>query len=66
MRIISRFSLVYSRRSGVYEVGVLLQDAEELGGRAVRGAFGGHGVVRGWFFVVRGGVETAMGLFDPA
>lgn len=55
MRIVSRFSLVYSMRSGVYEVGVLLQYAEELGGRAIRGAFGGHGVVRGWFFVVRGG-----------
>ena len=24
--------------SGIYQVGVLLQDAEELGGRAVRGA----------------------------
>ena len=38
MRIVSRFPLVYSRRSGVYEVGVLLQYAEELGGRAIRGA----------------------------
>ena len=38
MLIVSSFSLVYSRRSGVYEVGVLLQYAEELGGRAIRGA----------------------------
>ena len=38
MRIVSRFSLVYSRRSGIYQVGVLLQDAEEFAGRAIRGA----------------------------
>lgn len=38
MRIVSRFSLVYSRRSGVYKFRVLLQDAEELGCRAIRGA----------------------------
>lgn len=38
MRIVSRFSLVYSCRSGIYQVGVLLQDAEELGGRAIWGA----------------------------